>query len=236
MELTIGNPLGTDKNTPRFIGAAFLLQAAASAVVGLVLLEPLKVPGDIVTTMTNFSNHVMQVQAGIVGEMVTVTALVILSVLLYLALKEQNHNIAFVALGLRLTEVALLAVSRIATFTFLRTSEAYVIEGQPAYLQTLGNLAYETQGFAYSLNMVFFTLGGTLFYYLIFKSQYVPRTLSLIGLIAAPLALIGTVVELFGYRVPLIVFLPNLPFELAIGLWLLVKGTRDTAHVKRTQQ
>lgn len=57
----------TGKNTPRVIGAAFLFQAVASAVVGLVLLEPLKVPGDIVETMTNFSNNVLQVRAGILG-------------------------------------------------------------------------------------------------------------------------------------------------------------------------
>ena len=224
--------LNSDRNTPRFIGAAFLLQAVVSAVVGLGLLKPLTVPGNIVETMTNFSNHAMQVRVGILAEMLTVTALVILSVLLYLALKVQNQNIAFIALGLRLTEVALLAVSRIATFTFLRTSQAFVIEGHPAYLQTLGNLTYETQEIAYSLNMVFFTLGGTLFYYLLFKSRYVPRVLSLWGLIAAPLAFIGTLIELFGYVVPLFVFIPNLPFELAIGLWLMIKGIRDGSETE----
>ncbi len=221
----------TDRNIPRLIGAAFLLQAVASAVVGLVLLEPLKLPGDIVATMTNYSSHVTQVRAGILGEMVTVTALVILSVLLYLALKDQSHKIAFVALGLRLTEVALLAVSRIATFAFLSTSQAFIAEGQPAYLQTLGNLVFETQDIAYSLNMVFFTLGGTLFYYLLYKLRYVPQALAIFGLVAAPLAFIGTVFDLLGVSVPLIVFLPNLPFELAIGLWLLIKGASDIVHV-----
>jgi hypothetical protein len=219
--------MNSDKNTPRFIGAAFLLQAVASAVVGLVLLGPLKVPGNIVDTMTNMANNALQVRAGIVGEMITVTALVILSVLLCVTLKKQNRNIAFVALGLRLTEVGLLAVSRIATFALLLTSQAYVMEGQPAYLQTLGNLFFELEEYTYSVNMVFFTLGGTLFYYLFYKSGYIPRVLILLGLIAAPVAFIGTVVELLGYAVPLFVFLPNLPFELAIGLWLLVKGIRD---------
>ena len=219
--------INSDKTIPRLIGIAFLLQAVASAVVGLILLEPLEIPGNIVDTMTNFSNNVLKVRAGIMIEMITVTALVILSVLLCVTLKKQSRNIAFVALGLRLTEVALLAVSRIATFAFLRTSQAFVLEGHPAYLQTLGSLAYEAQNIAYSLNMVFFTLGGTLFYYLLFKSRCVPRALSIFGLIAALLALIGTLVELFGYPVPLLVFLPNLPFELAIGLWLVIKGMRD---------
>jgi hypothetical protein len=80
--------------------------------------------------------------------------------------------------------------------------------------------------------MVFFTLGGTLFYYLFFKSRYIPRILSLCGLIVAPLAFIGTLGELFGIVVPMYVFIPNLPFELAIGLWLLIKGIRDGSETK----
>ena len=224
--------MNSAKNTPRLIGAAFLLQAVASVVAGSMLPGPLNVSDSIVDTMTNIANNVLRVRAGIIFEMITVTALVILSALLFVILKKQNMKIALVALGLRLTEVALLAVSRIVTFALLRISQASVIAGHPADLQTLGNLFYESQEFAYSLNMVFFTLGGTLFYYLLFKSRYVPRALSIVGLIAAPLSFIGTVVELFGYAVPLVVFLPNLPFELAIGLWLMVKGIRDGSETK----
>ena len=224
---TKGSPYGVDRNIPRFIGAAFLLQAVASAIVGLGLIEPLKVSGDIVSTMTNFANNAILVRVSILVEMVTVTALVILSVLLYLALKDQNRKVAFVALGLRLTEVALLAVSRILTFAFLGTSQAFVIEGNPAFLQTIGNILFETQNTAYSLNMIFFTLGGTIFYVLLFQSRYVPRWLATFGLIAAPLAFIGELFTLLGFAVPLIVFIPNLPFELLIGFWLLLKGAKN---------
>ncbi|MFC1878771.1 DUF4386 family protein [Chloroflexota bacterium] len=135
----------TDKNTPRFLGAAFLLQAVASAVAGLVLLRPLIVPGNIIESMTNMSNNALQVRAGIVVEMITAIGLVILSALLYIILKNQNMKIALVALGLRLVEVALLAASRLETFSILRISQTSVIEGHPAFLQALGNLAIESQ-------------------------------------------------------------------------------------------
>jgi len=224
---TTGSPSGADRNIPRFIGVAFLLQAVASAIVGLGLIEPLKVSGDLVATMTNFANNAILVRVGILAEMVTVTALVILSVMLYLALKEHNRKVAFVALGLRLTEVALLAVSRILTFAFLSTSQAFVMEGNPAYLQTIGNILFETQDTAYSLNMIFFTLGGTLFYVLLYQSRFVPRWLATFGLIAAPLAFIGEFFTLLGFAVPLFVFIPNLPFELLIGFWLLLRGAKS---------
>ena len=226
----------SDKNIGRSIGAAFLGQAVASAVAGLVLLRPLIVPGNIVDTMANMANNALQVRAGIMADMITVISLIVLSILLYIALKKQNMKLAFVALGLRLTEVALLAASRVPTFVLLRISEASVIEGHPTNLQTLGQLAFEAQEITYSLNMVFFTLGGTLFYYLLYKSGFVPRWLSIFGLIAAPLALIGTVAELVGVAVPLFVFIPNLPFELTIGIWLLVKGFNSSTFASETGQ
>lgn len=48
---------------------------------------------------------------------------------------------------------------------------------------------------------------------------------------AAALALVGTLAEILGLGVPLIVFLPILPFELGIGIWLLVKGINTVGVV-----
>ena len=224
--------MNSDRNTPRLLGAAFLLQAVASLVSGLILLQPLIVSGNIINSMTNISNNALQMRASIVGEMITAIGIVILGVLLYITLKKQNMKIALVALGLYLIEAALLAASRIPAFSLLRISQESVIAGHPAYLQTLGNLLYESLDFGYSLHMLVFVLGATLFYYLFFKSGFLPRVLSLWGLIAAPLALIGILFVLFGYDVPIVVFLPNLPFELTIGVWLMVKGIRDGSETK----
>ena len=231
MDATLATPIKTDKNTSRFIGAVFLIQAIASFIAGSMLPGVLNISDNIIDTMNSLANNALRVRVGIVVELITVIALIILSVLLFLVLKNQSSKIALVALGLRLTEVALLAGSRIETFSLLRISQASVSEGHPAYLQTLGNLAYETQEFAYAVNMVFFALGGTIFYYLLLQSRYVPRWLAAFGLVAAPLAFIGTVIELLGYSVPLFVFLPNLPFELTIGVWLLIKGFSNPEHV-----
>ena len=224
--------MNSDKNTPRLLGAAFLLQAVASLVSGLILLQPLIVSGNITESMTNIADNALQMRASIVVEMITAIGIVMLGALLFVTLKKQNGKIALVALGLYLIEAALLAASRIPAFSLLRISQESVIAGHPAYLQTLGNLFYESQSFGYDLHMLPFALGATLFYYLFLKSGFLPRVLSLWGLIAAPLALIGTLFALLGYDVPLIVFLPNLPFELTMGVWLMVKGIRDGSETK----
>ena len=78
--------------------------------------------------------------------------------------------------------------------------------------------------------MLPFALGATLFYYLFFKSGYIPRALSLFGLFAATLALIGTLVVLLGYDFPVIVVGLNFLFEVTIGVWLLVKGISNSSE------
>ena len=225
--------MNSDKFTPRLLGIAFLIQAVASMTVGFFLapvdmLEP-SVSGNISDTMTNIANNALRMRASIMGEMITAIGVVLLAVLLYTTLKKQNKIIARWAFGLRITEVALYAVRGIFIYSLLRISQESVIAGHPAYLQTLGNLFYESQSFGYALAMLVFALGATLFYYLFFKSGYIPRVLSLWGLIAAPLALIGILFVLFDYNVPLLVFLPNLPFELTMGVWLIVKGFNSSA-------
>jgi len=128
--------MNSDKNTPRLLGAAFLLQAIASLVSGLFLLQPLIVSDNIIDSMTNIANNALQMRANIVGEMITAIGIVMIGVLMYVTLKKQNRNIAIVAMGLYLVEAAILAVSRIAAFSLLRISQESVIAGHPAYLQT----------------------------------------------------------------------------------------------------
>ncbi len=185
-----------------------------------------------IDSMTNIANNVLRVRASIVSEMIAVIGIVMLGALLYVTLRKQDRKMALVALGLYLITAAIIAVSRIATFSLLLTSQESVIAGHPAYLQTLGNLSYELQEFGYFLHMLPYTLGATLFYYLFHKSGFLPRILSLWGLIAAPLAFIGSLFDHLGYNISMFVFLPNLPFDLAIGLWLVVKGIRDVSETK----
>jgi hypothetical protein len=48
--------------------------------------------------------------------------------------------------------------------------------------------------------------------------------LSLWGLITVLVFLIGTPLTIMGYEVPMALYLPYIPFELVIGLWILIKG------------
>jgi hypothetical protein len=118
-------------------------------------------------------------------------------------------------------------------FSLLHLSQEYVASGQPANLLFLGQVAYESMDFVgNTLHMLAFCLGGILFYYLIYKSGLVPRWMSLWGLITIFPMLFGTITQIFGYTIPFVFYLPYVPFEFVIGVWILIKGVELTEEIK----
>jgi hypothetical protein len=214
--------------TSRVLGVAFLLQFVTSFCSGAFLRQAWFVPGNINETMLKIANNPWLMKANILVDMLTALGIIFLGAMLFVTLRKQSEKIALVALGFYILEAALLAVSRIEAFSFLRISQEYVIAGQPAYLETMGNLAFESMDFVGStLHMLTFCLGGILFYYLLYKSGIIPRVLSLWGLITVFPMLIATLSAIFGYELSIFFYLPYIPFELVIGVWILVKGVKE---------
>ena len=220
------------KNTPRILGLMFIIVIILSVISG-TFLTPLNYsmtgyPDNISETMVSFSENPAKVQLSITGYLIEAACIVFLSVLLYAVLKEHNRVIARWAFGLWILEAVFVAMRQINAFSLLYTSQGFVQAGAPSgsYFQTLGSLFYRLMQFSYDVQMVFYFIGGFLFYYLFFRSKFVPAWISIFGIIAASVGFVGEVLVIFGYDVPLFIFLPLLPFELIIGLWLIIKGIR----------
>ena len=217
--------MNTNHKISRVLGAAFLLQFITSVSSGLLLQPALITPGDISQTMITIANNASLMKANILMDMFTALGVIFLGAILYISLRGQSEKMALVALGFYILEGALLGASRAEAFSLLRISQEYVSAGQPAYLETMGNLALESMDFVgFTLHMLAFGLGGILFYYLLYKSSLVPRALSLWGLITLVPLLFATLLAMFDVQVSQIVALPYFPFEFVIGVWILVKG------------
>jgi hypothetical protein len=221
--------MNSANKTSRVLGVAFLLQAVTSLASGVILRSVLTVPGNISGTMTNIANNAWLMRLNILGEVLTALGIIFLGAILFVTLRKQNEEMALVGLGFYILEAVLLAVSRVPAFSLLRISQGYVTAGQSASLQALGNLAFETMNFGYTLLMLPFCLGALPFYYLLYKSGVVPRALSLWGLITVFPCLAGTLLTIFGYQVPFAIYLPYAPFEFVIAVWILVKGVKETS-------
>jgi len=219
--------MNSGKNTPRFLGAAYLIVAVLSITASVLSVVTL-LSGSISDSLVNIANNLTQMRISILLELFTSVGIVVLAVLLFVVLNKQNKTIALVALGWWIVEAATLAVSKIGAFALIPLSLEYVAAGAPdaSYYQTLGTLFFGVDRWGWEIHMLFFGLGGILWYYLFYRSKYIPRFLSVWGLVAVSLTLIAMVLGWFDVRVGIIFLLPNMLFEFTIGVWLMVKGIR----------
>jgi hypothetical protein len=226
--------MNTVNKTSRILGLAFLLQFITSFSSAMFLRATWYVPGNMSATLVKIANNPVMLRVNILFDMLTALGVIFLGAMLFITVRKQNEKMALTALGFYILEGALLAVSRIETYSLLRIGQEYASAGQPAILQTFGNLAFDSMEFVGgTLHMLAFCLGGILFYYLLDKARVVPRVLSLWGLITVFPMLIGTVTQVFGYTIPFIFYVPYVPFELVIAIWILIKGIEVDSEVSR---
>jgi hypothetical protein len=225
--------MNKDKSTIRLLGAAFLTVFVASMLSGALQTAAVG-SGTISDMLVNISDNLTLMRISILVELVTSIGIVVLAALLYIVFNKQHKIIASVAMGWWLAEAIILAVSKIGAFALIPLSQEYIEAGTPAssYFQTLGDFLYygvDRQGWA--IHMLFFSLGGILWYYLFFRSRYIPRVLSAWGVIAVSLVAINIGFVLYDRDLELVMvaLAPYLVFEALIGPWLMFRGIRDSS-------
>jgi hypothetical protein len=221
--------MNAEKMAPRLLRAAFLIVAVASLISGL-LLKSVIGSGSISDGLVHVSQQLNLVCLSSLGELVTSSGIVVLAGLLYIVLHKQHKIIALVALGCWLAEAIFLAISQIGILALLPVSLDFVQAGAAphSFYQTLGAVLYNgvyNQGI--TIHMWFYCIGGLLWYSMFYATKYIPRVISLWGLLAVSVGLIGIVMQVLGYDVSIFVYLPILPFEVTIGVWLMLRGVKE---------
>lgn len=77
------------------------------------------------------------------------------------------------------------------------------------------------------MTIFFLSLGTIVYCRLLYRSRYVPRMLAGLGIVAFVILLVSAVVSLLLPRykdLAMAGWVPGIVFEVAIGLWLLLKG------------
>jgi hypothetical protein len=227
----------TDKYLPRLTGAAFLFVIIASLSSGLLFPTGGGSGSSISEIMLDVSKNVTMAQGSVLLGIINCTGVIVLAMLLFSVLSNHNRVMARFALGLWLAEAIVLTLSSAGAFALVALSQGYVQAGAPqgSFYQTLGEFLYNGlyKFGSGTLHMWFYCLGGIIWYGLFYESHYIPRIISLYGILAVLVGLVGIVFQFFGYTVPIFVYLPLLPFELTIGLWLLIKGIGESSKTLR---
>jgi hypothetical protein len=171
---------------------------------------------------------------GVILEIIVALAGIGTAVVLYPVLKKQNEGAALGLVGSRVLE----AGTMFAGAAFLLTLVTLRQSGVGAEALTTGRALATLYDRIFLVGQSFMpAVNDALLGYLLYKSRLVPRTLSLIGLIGAPLLVAGDITVLFGIlgqRDPStgLFAVPVALFEFVLGVWLVVKGFNTSQIAK----
>jgi tellurite resistance protein TehA-like permease len=135
-----------------------------------------------------------------------------------------------------LFEAVLFVITEINDLSLINVSEGYLNGGEAnaSYYQNLGSSIQAENLWIFLFYVLIFTLGGLIFYSALYKSRVVPRFLSVWGLIAAALLLVGTMLVMVELNTgplenvwELITAVPIAVNEMVLALWLIIKGFRQ---------
>ena len=214
----------------RLLGLAFLIQFVTSFAGGVFILpratgvKAFAVSLEIGQVMANVAKNIAFARLNIYIDLITAVGVIFLGAMLYSAVKKQHKGLALTAFGLYVVESVLIAVTKLALYALMAISQQYIAAGSPASMEPMANLVYTLMEFLSKMNSILYCAGGMIFYALLFKARTVARPLSLWGLVGFLGVFAAAGLSLFGAKVPVFLYVPYIPFELFIAIWILVKG------------
>ena len=231
--MTVRNIDNSQRTAAKVAGISGLLTVAIVVFANYVLLNPLIVPGNAVETARNIVAHETQFRITAVCFLIYSAGVVVLLAALYLILRPVNQGLALVGALFHLVFALLWLLTTLNMLAALRHlgSASYLQVFEADRLQTLARLHPAANFDDYYVGLPFFGLAATVCSYLWLKSNYIPKSLSIFGLISSAWCVVCALVFLifphFNKTVNDYWFdSPMALFELALSLWLLFKGLK----------
>jgi hypothetical protein len=198
-----------------------------------MLLNPLIVPGNVAATAQNVVAHQTQLRVTAVCFLTYSLGVIVLLTALYVILKPINPGLALIGALFRLVFALLWLLAPLNLLGALRllSNASYLQVFEPDRLQAMARLHIGANFDAYYVGLPFFGLAATVCAWLWLKSKYIPRGLSIFGVIASAWCVLCAFIFLIFPHFNKVVndYLFDSPmalFELIVSFWLLFKGLK----------
>jgi hypothetical protein len=216
----------------RVTGVLFLITYITSIPAAFVLYPPvLDDPRYIVGGGADTS-----VRLGAFLELILIIANVGTAVVLWPVLKRVNEILALGFVTARIVECAFIAIGILSLLTIVTLRQGAAAGADAGSLVTVGESLVTLHDWTFLLGPGFMVgVGnGLILGYLMYRSALVPRGMAVLGLIAGPVLIARFVGILFGVFEPMsvlgvIMVVPEFIWELALGIWLTVRGFNPSA-------
>ena len=220
----------TRTTNARIAGSTFLFYIAVG-ISSAVLFGRATSGEGVAAKLAGIAQHASNVRITVVLDLLCCFSALVLAVTLYAITREEDPDLAMLALTCRVGEGVIGAVGILSTLGLLWLATAAGANApDTAAAHALG--AFLLRGNV-ALTATFFAVGSTLFSYLLLRGRMIPIPLAWLGVVASVLLVVGLPLQLAGFlRGPVtsIMWLPMLAFEVPLALWLLIKGVAMSAR------
>jgi hypothetical protein len=220
----------TDK-AARIAGAVYLSMVFTAPLSLIYVPSKLIVRGDAAATANNILTHETLFRLSIIGELVGQVIFICLAIALYRLLRDVNKTWACLMVSFVLVSAAvgfLNALNNIAAVILFRGGEFLTVFDE-AQREALGMLFIRLHSHGHFINEIFWGLWLFPFGLLVFRSRFLPRFLGVWLMIDCFGWLVLSITALFFplyYGAAFRYSQPVLFGELAIMLWLLIRGAK----------
>jgi hypothetical protein len=230
----ITNKIDSSQRTAaKVAGIAGLLAFGLVVFGNYVLLNPLIVPRNATDTARNILAHQTQFRVALTCFITYGIGAIVLLTALYVILAPVNRGLALAGASFRFVFAMLWLIAPLNSLAALRLvgDASYLKVFEPDRLQALARVQLAGSFDDYYVGLPFFGLAATVCAYLWLKSRYIPQALAIFGVISSAWCVICAFVFLifpdFNKIVNDYIFdSPMALFELAVSVWLVVKGLK----------
>ncbi len=224
--------MDSPKKTARIAGALYLLIIVGGLFTEAFVRSSLIVSGDATATANNIVASESLFRTGLVADLIVFLCDVGVAILFYVVLRPVSKTLALVAASLRLVMAAIAGfnVLNLLAPLLLLSGADYLSVFQTDQLHALVLLFLKIHTYGYHIALTFFGLHCMVLGYLLYKSDFFPRILGVLLIIAS----FGYLLNSFSAFMPntisisyLILLLPALIAEVSLCGWLLVKGVQQ---------
>ena len=214
----------TRTSNARIAGFTFLAYIAAT-ITSMIVFNRASGGESIAAKLAAISNHTASIRVVIILALVQAFAALVLAVTLYAVTRDEDRDLALLAMVFRLTEGVIGAFSASTTLAllWLATANGSGMVGA-SVANTLGEYLLRDDSVVSAL---FFAVGSSLFAYLLLRGRLIPIALAWLGVAASIILVVGLpaqMASLINSTVASLMWLPMLAFEISLGFWLLIKG------------
>jgi len=222
----------TQRIWARLAGFLFLW-LIVTGVTGMVITSRIAGSGTFAETATRIAKSEHLYRAALCCELVETMSALVLAFALYVTLRPVHELVAQFAIYWRLGESFIGGVGVVLGFVTLHLYTSAPTAGTAAAAQLPALAELTNRAGSVNISATFFSIGSLLFFFLFFKSRYIPRILSVFGIFAS----VVVTAMLFG----ILIFpehaatlqygwAPMALAEVATGIWLMVFAVRPGAH------